>query len=342
MARRLIPESSASRPLSSKSLGVEQRVGMNLIEILQRRAESLIEGPYTVGLRSVVQHVQVAVKHLERGQRETDDTAFTDAICRTNQAFEGSLKEAYRVLAGKDPDHARPFDIENYFAQNTILRPRVLAQLSTYRTEWRNPSAHDYKLDFDEDEALLAIVTVCAFSIVLFDQIAERVSFLEAQKATAASSRPIDTGRPLLDVVADAVQSFRVPIHADGSSGEPREVEVVGALAGFLSNQVPSATINPDVQLVADRAFRVDLVVAKDSEQVLLEVKRSRPGAVQMRQGINQLTHYMALGGAKAGLLFFYSAEPDPVYEINKHELPGVGGRILIVAAFGEGRLTLA
>ena len=306
---------------------------MNLIEILQQRAESLIEGPYTVGLRSVVQHAQVAVRHLERGQREADETAFTDAIYRTNQAFEGSLKEAYRVLAGKDPDRARPFDIESYFAENTILRPRVLAQLSAYRTEWRNPSAHDYKLDFDEDEALLAIVTVCAFSIVLFDQIAERVSFLEAQKATAASPRPIDAGRPLLDIVAAAVQNFHVPVHTDSSSGELREVEVVGALAGFLSNQVPSAVISPDVQLVTDRAFRVDLAVVRDSEQVLVELKRARPGVVQMKQGINQLTHYMALGGAKSGLLFFYSAEANPVYEISEHSLPGVGGRILIVAA---------
>ncbi|WP_458127549.1 hypothetical protein [Pseudomonas sp. Z2-11] len=31
-----------------------------------------------------------------------------------------------------------------------------MSQLTTYRTEWRNPSAHDYKLTIDESEAFLA------------------------------------------------------------------------------------------------------------------------------------------------------------------------------------------
>src|ERR1044071_6288717 len=76
---------------------------MKLLDILHQRIDSLVAGHHTAGIRSVIQHVQVAIAHLERGKREGDDTAFTDAIYRTNQAFEGSLKEAYRVLASKDP-----------------------------------------------------------------------------------------------------------------------------------------------------------------------------------------------------------------------------------------------
>lgn len=302
---------------------------MNLIDILRERAESLAEGPYTVGLRSVVQHAQAAVKHLGRGQREGDESAFTDAIYRTNQAFEGSLKEAYRVLADKDPDHVRPFDIENYFTQNTILRPRVIAQLSAYRMEWRNPSTHDYKLDFDEDEALLAIVTVCAFAIVLFDQIAERLSFLRAQKATATLPKTTDTGQPLLDVVAAAVQKFRMPTHPGRT--EPREVEILGALAGFLSNQLPSAVIQSEAELVS--GFRVDMVVERDREQVLIEMKRASPESMQTHDAIYQLTHYMVLSGAKSAVLFFYSSDPELAYDIRTHELPGVNGRIVVIVA---------
>ena len=102
----------------------------------------------------------MAANHLKRGSDTADDTAFTDAIYRANQAFEGSLKEAFRVVAAKDPEKVRPFDIENFLQENSILRGRVLEQMSRYRPEWRNPSTHDYQLDFDEDEALLAIVSV--------------------------------------------------------------------------------------------------------------------------------------------------------------------------------------
>ncbi len=65
---------------------------MNLIEVLRHRVESLPPGEYLIGLRAVLQHIVVAAKHLARGQRSGDDTAFTDAIYRKNQAFEGSLK----------------------------------------------------------------------------------------------------------------------------------------------------------------------------------------------------------------------------------------------------------
>ncbi len=51
---------------------------MNLIEILRARVQALPVGNHTAGLRAVHQHVEVAVK------------------------------EAYRVLAGKDPHKTRP------------------------------------------------------------------------------------------------------------------------------------------------------------------------------------------------------------------------------------------
>jgi len=121
--------------------------------------------------------IEVAHRHLARGQAQNDETAFTDAIYRTNQAFEGSIKEAYRVLASKEPANKTPFQIEQYLQKHGVLRERVLTQFTRYRTEWRNPSTHDYKLDFDEDEAFLAIVSVSAFVKVLVDQIIEALAY---------------------------------------------------------------------------------------------------------------------------------------------------------------------
>lgn len=302
---------------------------MNLIEILGRRAEGIPEGAHTRGLKAIVQHAQAAVRHLERGQRDRDETAFTDAIYRTNQAFEGSLKEAFRVLAGQDPDRARPFDIENYFTQQTVLRQRVLDQLSVYRREWRNPSAHDYKLDFDEDEALLAIVTVCAFAIVLFDQIAERISFVQAQSATVAPKTP-DVSSPLLDRMALALTRFRAPA-AGGAPHQAREAELVGALAGYLSKLFPDSRVETEVRPSKDRAFEVDIALERRGEQVLVEVKQARAGSVQKKNGLNQLTHYMALGGAKQGILFFHSDEEELDYAVDEHHLPGLAGRIIVI-----------
>jgi hypothetical protein len=155
---------------------------MDILDIIRRTIEALPDGPHLAGLRSVLRHIEAAYKHFSRAQSEGDETGFTDAIYRTNQAFEGSIKEAYRVIEHKDPQRLTPREIEEYFEKNKTFRGRVLAQFTNYRKEWRNPSTHDHNLDFDEDEAFLAIVSVSAFAKLLIDQIAEELSFTAARK----------------------------------------------------------------------------------------------------------------------------------------------------------------
>jgi len=128
---------------------------MDLLESLRTKLNVLPEGVHPAGLWAVLIHVEAAFKHLSRGQELADESLFTDAIYRTNQAFEGSIKEAYRVLAASDPAKLRPFDIENYLDKNKVFKTRVLAQFKNYRTEWRNPSAHDYTLMFDVHRRIL-------------------------------------------------------------------------------------------------------------------------------------------------------------------------------------------
>jgi hypothetical protein len=110
---------------------------MDLVATLRLKIEKLPTGDHTAGLEAVSSHIETAFAHLARGQNDDDESAFTDVIYRTNQAFEGSIKEAYRVLAGEDPSRQRPFDIENYLESNGVFRERVLAQFTNYRTEWR-------------------------------------------------------------------------------------------------------------------------------------------------------------------------------------------------------------
>jgi hypothetical protein len=304
---------------------------MDLIQILRKRIEGLDEGPYTGGLRAVLQHVQAAANHLKRGAETPDETAFTDAIYRTNQAFEGSLKEAYRVLAGKDPDKTRPYDIENFFQAQAILRDRVLEQMSRYRTEWRNPSTHDYKLDFDEDEALLAIVSVCAFAIVLIDQIVEKVSF---DRAKAAAPPAILNTKPLADLVADSLLSFHLPpAVAEATRLTLREVHVVGAVGGHLEATLPPESkilVEALLGLATDR-LRADIIVERLGERVLLEIKLTKHGSNIRGLALSQVSRYIAVSGIREAIVFIYDEDAD-TFRREDHALPGINGRIIVLS----------
>ncbi|HYH87165.1 MAG TPA: hypothetical protein VEX60_17060 [Pyrinomonadaceae bacterium] len=280
---------------------------MNLLEILRSRVDGLPEGDYTQGLKAVLQHIEVASRHLERGQADADDTAFTDAIYRTNQAFEGSLKEAYRVLTSKDPAGESPYNIENYLQQQNVLRPRVLAQLTNYRREWRNPSTHDYRLDFDEDEALLAIVTVSAFAIVLIDQITERISFEQAKIVAAEQPTSPLIAQSLLEKVSTLVEQFTIqfnPTHADRT--DIREVEIIGALTGFLAATAPELKTLVEVMLAPN--VRVDLLITSGDERLILEVKRGRGVSHKVTEdAVKQVTFYMGVSSINQAILFIYN-----------------------------------
>jgi hypothetical protein len=306
---------------------------MNLLEILRARIEALPVGDHLPGLRAVIQHVEVAVGHFMRGRTAGDPTAFTDAIYRTNQAFEGSLKEAYRVLAGQDPSKQRPYDLEIYFQQNARLRPRVLAQLTNYRTEWRNPATHDYRLDFDEDEALLAIVSVCAFAIVLTDQIAEKLSFEAVRTATAANP-PVKATGPLVSRTAELLRQFASTYKMTADKSEPRwfaETELIGAIAGFLSAAMPGANVvteaplNPEVRLLAD------LFVGDSGQQVLVEVRQARLPARDIERAMQTITRYLDLSGIKEAIVYFHPGEPASEMILEDRRLPRLGARVLLL-----------
>ena len=306
---------------------------MNLLEILRSRVADLPDGDYMQGLKAVLQHIEVAGRHLERGHETTDDTAFTDAIYRTNQAFEGSMKEAFRVLAERDPDGEKPYNIENYLQEQNLLRPRVLAQLTNYRREWRNPSTHDYRLDFDEDEALLAIVTVSAFAIVLIDQITERISFVLAKTVAAEHPTPTQPSQPLLQKVSTLIEQFTFQFnqtHADRT--DVREVEIVGALAGFFASTVPELIVQSEGKLVPEKNARADLLVSSGDERLIIEVKRGRSSRKMDESSVYQVASYMQISGISQAVLFNYSSPNTGKVVRTEVSLPVVGGRLLIIS----------
>lgn len=195
---------------------------MDLVDTLRNKIQALGDEECVPGLKAVLLHIETAFRHLSRGQENGEDTAFTDSIYRTNQAFEGSVKEAYRVLADKDPGRKNPYEIETYLEKNGVFKPRVLSQLTTYRTEWRNPSTHDYKLNFDESEAFLAIISVSAFSCLLLDQITDRVEFrgVDVSFESLIPVPVMSDGLHLLPAFAAQSQYF-VPIVGISTADDP-------------------------------------------------------------------------------------------------------------------------
>jgi hypothetical protein len=314
---------------------------MDLVDALRKKIDVLEDGDYAPGLKAVLLHIETAFRHLSRGQEADDETAFTDAIYRTNQAFEGSVKEAYRVLAGQDPAKKRPFDIENYLEQNNVFRSRVLSQLTTYRTEWRNPSAHDYKLDFDESEAFLAIVSVSAFACLLLDQIAERLAYTrsqaeaDAQKATLEASLVQTLNADLLVRVTELLNQFcAIHITSVSSSGRASESQVIGALHGFLSSAAPELTVQTEARLDAQRSFRADLLVSRGEEKVVIELKR-RLMKQSYANAVAQVEHYLLIGGIKDGILLFLPDGPGEMERFHTR-ISGIDGRLVVLSPVGS------
>lgn len=310
---------------------------MNLVDALRKKIDVLEDGDYTPGLRAVLLHIETAFRHLSRGQEASDDTAFTDAIYRTNQAFEGSIKEAYRVLAGQDPAKKRPFDIENYLEKNNTFRSRVLTQLTTYRTEWRNPSTHDYKLDFDESEAFLAIVSVSAFSCLLLDQIAERLSFnssqvqAETQKVHLAAGLAGSEKKDLLEWVSKLLMQYCLQVSPQpGLHSRQSEAQVVGAIHGFLAAAAPDLQVQTEARISTGKSYRADLLISRNDEKVVVEVKR-RMTNLGVENAVDQVETYLFASGLVNGIVMFLPEQPNHMKNEERKASSG-NGRILILS----------
>lgn len=314
---------------------------MDLVAALRRKIEVLDEGEAVPGLQAVLLHINTAIRHLSRGQQTDEEAAFTDAVYRTNQAFEGSVKEAYRILAGKDPAKERPYDIERYLEQNKIFRSRVLKQLNIYRTEWRNPSTHDYRLDFDESEAFLAIVSVSAFACVLLDQMAERLAYIRAQAESEAHKAVLEAkldqtvSADLLARVTQLITQFcAIHLSSAASSGKATEPQVVGALNGFLSAAASDFTVQTEAGLDADRAFRADLLVSRGEEHVVVEIKRGlRAGSYT--NALLQVEQFLHIGGIKNGVLLFMPDRPSEMERLDI-TVAGIDGRLVVLSPRGS------
>jgi len=249
---------------------------LDLVKLFDDAVQTLPTGDYSTGLSAIVRHVRAAIRHLERDQEDSDSC--TDVIYRTNQAYEGSLKEAYRVLAAKDPSGLSPFQIEGYLETHSVVRPRVLTQLSRYRQDYRNPSTHDYKLDFDKDEALLAIVSVCGFALLLVNQISSRLASEAAQAKAVIPVRvsPRANLRSLGKKISEICLAFTKESHDVAFFEYEKGISQSLVNAGFDSEYIDS---NDEGGLIWD------VIVRRGRSYFGIDVRVSHHGGADMQTG---------------------------------------------------------
>ncbi|MBV7582456.1 hypothetical protein KW851_06485 [Pseudomonas sp. PDM33] len=273
------------------------------------------------GIESVLLHIEIAERHHHRAKSERDEHLYTDVIYRTNHAFEGVLKEAYSKLAEKSPDALSPYQIEEYLLTNKILRSRVADLLTNYRKNWRNPSTHDHKLFFAEQESFLAIVTVSAFASILIDQILDKLAYtqnlnnfeIHATKARNKFSNyeemsAIDKLSRLISGFSDYyLENFQsMSLHSRTAANS--------ALAAFITKADPSFVVTQETHLdQSEKHIAFDLIAEINSEKIVVETRDPRPigpNFFESEVAVKQLAIGLRKTGIRSGVIFYYPAEP--------------------------------
>lgn len=280
-------------------------------------------GEITQGIRAVLSHIEIAESHFQRAKKENSGNLFTDVIYRTNHAFEGALKEMYVILTEKDPKNVTTYDIEEYLVKNAIFKERVMELFSNYRTNWRNPSTHDHKLFFTEQEAFLAIVSVSAFVSILTDQIIQKLSYRFERRRIEKRGKDIRASisnfesMSLLDKVAYILQEYSKELQDDLSKiKNSSSAELLGSLSGFLVSVEPNLLIDFEPKTVIDsQNYRPDLMLELNGQKLALDVKRASVSPYFESASLDlvkaQLKSYLDLGETSYGIAYFFPIHSD-------------------------------
>lgn len=256
-----------------------------------------------VGLASVVRHLEIAESHFDRARNEENDDYLNDAVYRANQAYEGSLKEAWRVLIGSDPNKKKTFELERGLKKSGVLTERARNLLQNYREQWRNPSTHDHTLLFGSQDAFLALWSAIAFATVLLDQIITKLSEREANSsvellaAAAADAGP--PNRPLAEHLVDFANTPRAFIRSDGRLRS--EAELIGWLSAYT--KLTDRSISVETYPKLEAGIQPDLILTRGRERMVVELKRGRGGKAFLGSATAQLLGYLKELQIKEGAL---------------------------------------
>ena len=290
---------------------------MDLLKLIGDNSNALAGSIFEAGLGAVIRHLQRAEVYLMRGRDQDDQDYFNDVIYRTNQAYEGILKEAYQLFTSKAGTKLRTAELEQHFAKESILSTRVSSAFQTYRQEWRNPSTHDHCLFFSEQDATLALSTISTFVYLLLDQMIEvRASQLQQERTERASvtkEAPLKTDKSIAEVAASALMDHALSDALTGFSKETREIEIIGTVRGHLAAALPNVKVDYD-PVIRSRAavVRPDLVLRDGEKTVVVEIKRLTTAPNEkVVQGFVKLESYLVVTETHEGVLYLVPSEPQ-------------------------------
>jgi len=290
---------------------------MDTLTIIREKIEILSSMVPGDGLLAVVKHLEIAESHYFRAQKTNDYDSYTDVIYRTNHAFEGILKEAYALLAEKDPKNKQTHQIERYLSDNHVFKPRVTELFKQYRTQWRNPSTHEYQLFFTQQEAFLSILSVTSFVSILIDQMIEKAAFdieKSVEKVETKDEKEIAKLQqmPLLDKVSYLLPSFYKQMQQRyPESGIQTEKQLIGRLHAFINSSIPEIEIEVEPLLTYEgKRYAPDFVLSRGYERIVLEVKRSAKMPRNIHEDISyMMLLYLRAARADSGIVFVYPTD---------------------------------
>ncbi|MDN3494206.1 hypothetical protein [Winogradskyella bathintestinalis] len=301
---------------------------MNVLDQIHEKIEHLKSEGHSSYLDLIHNHLSRAQFYLQ--EAEKDEHFNNDVVYRTNQAYEGALKEAYKVLVGKttkEVERATPFKIETYLKKNNIFKNRVLQLFENYRSEWRNESTHDYKFVVDGTEAFLALMNVSSFVYLLLNEIQERTAYnkelekLENNKNNDKIEEIFEKeDEPFAEKLLKILNKFY--LETEDENSELKEFEIIGKMSAFLEKSSDKIKVyrEPNYK-IGGIQIRPDFVLDYEQQKVIIEVKRNLIDG-RIKIDIDQLASYLTVTGLKNGILYYsdHKHKKQPL-EVHQHNV---------------------
>lgn len=172
----------------------------------------------------------------------------------------------------------------------------------------------------------------------MIDQITERIAFEEARETATSESISGKEFHSLTERIVNLLEQFTKQFnqtHKDRP--DIREVEVIGALSGFLTSTASDLEHYIEVKLSSEKSSgRADLLIISDTEKVILEVKLLRGAKFfnsrLVENYIKQVSNYIAISKITKAIVYVYSIPNTGRVVHNEYSPSGVNGQIMIIS----------